>query len=138
MAGAELVPVEAMPGPVVTGLAVRFWGDVPNPEGLPATWPAECRELYDGAGAPPGYVAMTLEDFEVYKAVHRADYDTWRAGIEKQAAPVSPLEVAAVLDAVPLPAGDSDTDALAFAKALLAEVRALRESKAAEAAKEGG
>lgn len=58
-------------------LAVKFY-KAGNEQGLPVTWPSECRELEEDATLPDGFdVLMTPEELGAHKIKHRADYNAW-------------------------------------------------------------
>ena len=58
-------------------LHVRLYGT--NADGIPADWPAECVEVADGTPAPDGQIAMTVAEYEAYRADRQAAYDAWEA-----------------------------------------------------------
>lgn len=59
-------------------LAVKFYSDADNPEGLPGAWPAEVIELGEGTDLPEGpWTLMTVAEYEAYREQHQAEYDAW-------------------------------------------------------------
>lgn len=71
---------------IAMNLAVKVYGV--NPDGVPEAWPAEAVELGDSEVLPPGdYVLMTTEQYELYRADNRAEYDQW---VESQQPPAQP------------------------------------------------
>ncbi len=49
-----------------------------KPEGIPEAWPAVCREVADDAPVTPDSIAMTIEEYNAYRALHQAEYDAWK------------------------------------------------------------
>lgn len=50
------------------------------PEGIPAEWPAEVREISDDDELPSDdWVSMTHEEYLEHLAAHREAYDEWAA-----------------------------------------------------------
>lgn len=56
-------------------ILVKFWSDVPNPDNLPESWPAEV-QIYKGQ-EKAGFTLMTMEELEAHKALHQLEYDAW-------------------------------------------------------------
>lgn len=52
-------------------LAVKCYGDLPDrPDHIPPYWPADVREIPEGAYIPEGYRIMTPEQYAEYRAAH--------------------------------------------------------------------
>jgi len=61
-------------------IAVAFWADRANPEGVPGYWFAETKDVGDSTDVPEGFSSvMTPQEFADYKASHESDFYAWRA-----------------------------------------------------------
>lgn len=60
-------------------LAILKYRDTASPpEGIPGEWPAEVREIADGASLPGvSWVRMTVSQFLAHKATYQTSYDEW-------------------------------------------------------------
>lgn len=68
-------------------IAVKFFSDLSeseNPQGLPASRPAQTMELGDSATPPDdsGWTVMTLAEYQQLLVDTQEDYDTWLAAQE--------------------------------------------------------
>lgn len=51
-----------------------------KPANMPDEWPAEVREIADGAALPSAdWVRMTVAEYESHRANLKSSYDTWWA-----------------------------------------------------------
>lgn len=63
-------------------LAVKFWGDASvKPLGMPDSWPMLCVQIEDNGAVPDGFIAMTLDQYRDYRALHQSEYDAWSSGV---------------------------------------------------------
>lgn len=62
-------------------LAVLQYEFVANaPQGIPAEWPAEIREIGDNDPAPgDDWVIMTKDEYQTHLAEYKDDYNVWAA-----------------------------------------------------------
>lgn len=61
-------------------LNVILYSSVPNPLGVPVTWPAQVNPVDDNAPSPKApWQQMTVSDYRAYIASHQAEYDAWVA-----------------------------------------------------------
>lgn len=60
-------------------LAVTLHGA--NSRGIPPEWPESIRNINNAGEAGPGEIAMTDEDYRVYKELHLPAYLAWRASL---------------------------------------------------------
>lgn len=67
----------AISAEVTNNLAVKFYGT--NAAGIPTNWPAEIRELKSATNPPPGFVLMTVQEFQAYKTANQSEYNAWTA-----------------------------------------------------------
>ena len=59
-------------------LAVKFYGQVSNPQNIPTNWPAVVSEIGTN-NAGPGYTQFTKESLKQYIAQHQPEMDAWEA-----------------------------------------------------------
>lgn len=59
-------------------LAIKLYSSDANPRNVPGTWPSQVVELGESTTLPDNtWLLMTVQEFENYKAIHKAEYDAW-------------------------------------------------------------
>lgn len=80
-------------------LAVKYYNQVANPQGIPGWWPAEVRELADGASPPDDdWYVMSLAGYGDWIERHQAEYDDWARLNPKPVAPPQEDPMALIAD----------------------------------------